>query len=55
MMRSTFILAASANLAAALWPIPTTYTSGDDVLWIDRNVKINYRVADSVGDVLPHS
>ncbi len=29
-------------LAAAIWPIPSAYTHGEGVLWINSNVKITY-------------
>ncbi|KAK5008329.1 Glucosamine-6-phosphate isomerase (Glucosamine-6-phosphate deaminase) (GNPDA) (GlcN6P deaminase), partial [Cryomyces antarcticus] len=28
--------------ASAIWPIPSSYTSGDTVLWVDKKVKITY-------------
>ncbi|RMX77343.1 hypothetical protein D0869_09968, partial [Hortaea werneckii] len=49
-MRASLVLSFWVASAAALWPIPNTYTSGDQTLWIDRNVKINYRIAESVGE-----
>ena len=50
-MRASLVLSFWAASAAALWPIPSTYTSGDKALWIDRDVKINYRIAESVGEL----
>ncbi|KAH9832125.1 glycoside hydrolase family 20 protein [Teratosphaeria destructans] len=43
--RSILSLAVWAGTAAALWPIPSSYVSGSDVLWIDHNVKISYNGA----------
>ncbi|TKA73999.1 hypothetical protein B0A49_03890 [Cryomyces minteri] len=28
--------------ASAIWPIPSSYASGDSVLWVDKKVKITY-------------
>lgn len=50
-MRASLVLSFWAASAAALWPIPKTFTSGDKALWIDRDVKINYRIAESVGEL----
>lgn len=49
-MRVSLVLSFWVASAAALWPIPNTYTSGDQALWIDRNVKINYSIVESVGE-----
>ncbi|KAK7516144.1 putative cytochrome 52A4 [Phyllosticta citriasiana] len=46
-MRLIGLLCIGAPLAAALWPIPTKYTSGTDVLWIDGNVKVDYENPDT--------
>ncbi|KAI6791214.1 putative cytochrome 52A4 [Hortaea werneckii] len=50
-MRASLVLSFWSASAAALWPIPSTFTSGDKALWIDRDVKINYRIAESVGEL----
>jgi len=34
--------------ALAIWPLPTHYTSGTEVLWIDRDVQIIYAGANQV-------
>ena len=49
-MRAPLVLSFWAASVAALWPIPNTFTSGDQALWIDRNVKIDYKIAESVGE-----
>lgn len=43
-MRSslTFLASSLVLSVSALWPIPSEYTSGDSILWIDNNVKFNY-------------
>lgn len=43
-MRSSLAFLASflVSSASALWPIPSQYTSGESILWIDSNVKFNY-------------
>lgn len=42
-MRALAILAALAATAQAIWPLPSQYTSGEKVLWIDESkVKISY-------------
>ncbi|KAF2101944.1 N-acetyl-beta-D-glucosaminidase [Rhizodiscina lignyota] len=38
-----------AALVSALWPLPSSYTHGDTVLWIDKNVKVNYSGVKSSG------
>lgn len=35
-------------LVSALWPIPSQYSSGDSVLWIDGNVEVNYNLNSEV-------
>jgi hexosaminidase len=37
-----------AGSAAALWPIPASYKSGNSTLWIDRNVQISYNGGSNV-------
>ncbi|KAK8154889.1 putative cytochrome 52A4 [Phyllosticta citrichinensis] len=46
-MRLISLLCIGAPLVAAIWPIPTKYTSGTDVLWIDSNVKVDYENPDT--------
>jgi len=42
-MKPSFIVVILCTpLVSALWPIPSTYQSGSDVLWIDNNVGVNY-------------
>lgn len=41
-MKVLGVLAIGAPLAAALWPIPSQYTSGNTTLWIDSDVKVTY-------------
>ena len=42
-MRALAALAALAATAQAVWPLPSQYTSGEKVLWIDESkVKISY-------------
>ncbi|KAF2088688.1 glycoside hydrolase family 20 protein [Saccharata proteae CBS 121410] len=41
-MKIFVAIAACAPLAAALWPIPSSYTSGNTTLWIEDSVKITY-------------
>ncbi|KAL1632981.1 Glucosamine-6-phosphate isomerase (Glucosamine-6-phosphate deaminase) (GNPDA) (GlcN6P deaminase) [Diplodia intermedia] len=42
MMKLFALLAAGAPFAAALWPIPSQYSSGNTTLWISSDVKITY-------------
>ncbi|KAK3070530.1 Glucosamine-6-phosphate isomerase (Glucosamine-6-phosphate deaminase) (GNPDA) (GlcN6P deaminase) [Teratosphaeriaceae sp. CCFEE 6253] len=42
MMWTTLLLALCATSTHAVWPIPVTYTHGDQVLWIDQSVDISY-------------
>ncbi|WPH04861.1 putative cytochrome 52A4 [Acrodontium crateriforme] len=48
-MKLSSALALFAGCASALWPLPVNYTSGHDVLWIDNNIKINYKAQGSYG------
>lgn len=50
-MKSTVAILASllTPTVLALWPIPSQYTSGDSVLWIDSNVKVEYNCNAKVG------
>ncbi|KAH7064650.1 glycoside hydrolase superfamily [Macrophomina phaseolina] len=41
-MKLLGVLAIGTPLAAALWPIPSQYTSGNTTLWIDSDVKVTY-------------
>ncbi|KAK5114546.1 hypothetical protein LTR62_002481 [Meristemomyces frigidus] len=41
------ILALCVASGQALWPIPLTYTTGNQTLWIDQNVKITYKASAS--------
>ncbi|OJD32491.1 glycoside hydrolase family 20 protein [Diplodia corticola] len=41
-MKLLALLAAGAPFAAALWPIPSQYSSGNTTLWISSDVKITY-------------
>ena len=34
--------------AFAIWPLPVSYTTGSETLFIDQNVKISYKGASSV-------
>lgn len=43
----TFTTLASAALAS-VWPLPASYESGEGVLFIDANVKIQYNGGGSV-------
>ncbi|KAK0797405.1 Glucosamine-6-phosphate isomerase (Glucosamine-6-phosphate deaminase) (GNPDA) (GlcN6P deaminase) [Friedmanniomyces endolithicus] len=42
MMWIPVILALCAGVTQAVWPIPSSYESGDGVLWIDQSVNIKY-------------
>lgn len=41
----------SASFAAALWPIPSSYSTGTTVLWIDESVKVTYNGPPNVGSM----
>jgi hexosaminidase len=47
-MKAVLALALVAGIAQAVWPIPSTYSNGSDVLWIDHSVKISYKGAGHV-------
>lgn len=42
MKPSVIVAALSIGLVSALWPIPSSYESGNQVLWIDGHVEFNY-------------
>ncbi|EON63851.1 hypothetical protein W97_03079 [Coniosporium apollinis CBS 100218] len=50
-MRSLAALTLLTPFAAAIWPLPSSYTSGDTVLWIDGGVQISYNAANNVGSI----
>ncbi|KAK4990921.1 Glucosamine-6-phosphate isomerase (Glucosamine-6-phosphate deaminase) (GNPDA) (GlcN6P deaminase) [Elasticomyces elasticus] len=53
---ATFFLALYACCAAAIWPIPSSYTSGEAVLWIDAGVRITYNGANNYsGNGVPYA
>jgi hexosaminidase len=37
-----------AATASAIWPIPSTYTHGEGVLWVDQSVQFTYNGAEQV-------
>ena len=47
-MRGLLALPLLASGALAIWPLPVSYTSGNQVLWIDSNVRIAYSYASTV-------
>lgn len=42
MKTSLFLGAGLILTVSALWPVPSSYSSGNQVLWIDGSVKVNY-------------
>lgn len=50
-MKPSVVVLASClvSFVSALWPIPSQYTSGTSVLWIDENVKFDYNCNAKVG------
>lgn len=42
-----------AACVTAIWPLPSSYTHGDKVLWIDQSVKVTYNGADQVSSYTP--
>ncbi|KAK4991853.1 Glucosamine-6-phosphate isomerase (Glucosamine-6-phosphate deaminase) (GNPDA) (GlcN6P deaminase) [Elasticomyces elasticus] len=56
MRTTTFFLALYAYGVAAIWPIPSSYSSGDAVLWIDAGVRITYNGANNYsGNGVPYA
>lgn len=47
-MRFLGLLAIGAPLAAAVWPIPSQYSSGNTTLWINSDVKVTYNTLNQV-------
>ncbi|KAK5705381.1 Glucosamine-6-phosphate isomerase (Glucosamine-6-phosphate deaminase) (GNPDA) (GlcN6P deaminase) [Elasticomyces elasticus] len=45
MIWTSLLVALCASSAQAVWPIPSEYSSGEGVLWIDQSVKISYNGA----------
>lgn len=44
MKTSALLTSILVSSVSALWPVPSQYSSGDSVLWIDSNVKVNYNL-----------
>ena len=45
------VFALFVTYASAVWPIPSTYTTGNETLWIDRdNVHISYTIANQASE-----
>jgi len=42
MKPSVVVAALSIGLVSALWPIPSSYESGNQVLWINGHVELEY-------------
>jgi len=47
-MKLLSILITCAPFASALWPIPSSYTNGTKVLFIEKSVRITYNGQDVV-------
>lgn len=48
-MKPSIIVATfCTTLVSALWPIPSSYESGNEVLWIDNDVEVNYKLSSEV-------
>ncbi|KAF2807818.1 uncharacterized protein BDZ99DRAFT_509962 [Mytilinidion resinicola] len=45
-MKLLYLLPLVTSFASALWPQPSTYTSGETVLWIDGDVQVTYNGAE---------
>ncbi|KAK3724408.1 Glucosamine-6-phosphate isomerase (Glucosamine-6-phosphate deaminase) (GNPDA) (GlcN6P deaminase) [Vermiconidia calcicola] len=54
-MRGLLALPLLASGALAIWPLPVSYTSGNQVLWIDSNVRIAYSYASTATSAAPVS
>ena len=54
-MFKCLVFAVFALQALALWPIPSYYEHGDDILWIDSKVQITYNGVDQVASSSPRS
>ncbi|OCK80135.1 glycoside hydrolase family 20 protein [Lepidopterella palustris CBS 459.81] len=50
-MRYIGVLALLTVLASAIWPIPSSYTSGNTILWIGSDVKVLYNGGNEVGSI----
>ncbi|EMC95768.1 glycoside hydrolase family 20 protein [Baudoinia panamericana UAMH 10762] len=48
-MLTVFGLVLCISSASALWPIPSVYTNGSGVVWIDKDVKVSYNGAGQGG------
>ena len=38
------LFTAAVALGISVWPLPSNYSTGDDVLWIAEDVRFTYRV-----------
>ena len=46
-----FFFAAAVALSISVWPLPSNYSTGNDVLWVAEDVRFTYKVLhDSVID-----
>lgn len=46
-------LAVFVSAVAAVWPVPSSYSSGENVLWIERGVKFSFNGVPQVSSSLP--
>ena len=46
-----FFTVAAVAMGISVWPLPSNYSTGDDVLWVAEDVRFTYKVLhDSVID-----
>lgn len=50
-MKSLFLAPLLISLASAIWPKPISYTHGDTILWISKDVSFNQAGASNVGSL----
>ena len=52
-MLLVWFFAAAVARGISVWPLPSSYSTGDDVLWVAEDVRFVYEGGhDSVGDVM---
>jgi hypothetical protein len=52
-MKCSLILSlALGALVEALWPVPSSYKTGNSTLWLERHAKINFNGPSNVGTML---
>ena len=44
MLLAASLFFAAAALSISVWPLPSNYSTGNDVLWVAQNVRFTYEI-----------